>query len=80
MITLKLKDENDTRFGIAPGVSLLLAVRSQRQRQLSVVAWNNVFHWQEVGAVHLAELGDIRSHTQYVEAARITIDPNDLPF
>ena len=67
--------------GVGLGIaSQALGARSQRQAQLSAVAWNNFYHWQNVGAEHLAELKTVEDQTKYFEGARIIVDPNDLPF
>jgi hypothetical protein len=54
--------------------------RAAADRGAAIGAWNQFFHWQQVGAEHRAELKTVEEQTKYFEAARIIIDPNDLPF
>jgi len=54
--------------------------RAAAQRGAAIGAWQQFQHWQTVGEQHRAELRSIEDQTRYFEAARIMIDPNDLPF
>ena len=68
---------------IQAGTSAAAAVaysRASAQRGAAMGAWSQFRHWQQVGEEHRADLKTVEDQTVFFEAAKIIIDPNDLPF
>ena len=55
-------------------------LRAMKTHAQAADAWNQFVHWQQVGAEHRAQAKNVRDLTEYFEASRIIMDPNDLPF
>ena len=54
--------------------------RARADRARAMGAWDQYVHWQNVGEEHRKQLKTVDDRTKYFEAARIIIDPNNLPF